>query len=1204
MYDKSIIDFMSNCPKSLLVESLEDTYQCTQYTVLIKQTSKKHRSQYHVEHFIADLLNILPELCSKNGTLHFTYTLHQHAYTTPHISTPLHPPLTTAYTTPSILQLPPLTLYTTLTPNLTLRIVCNTPQPPLTTPITVQLLLNTPCLTPATCHPFYNLHYTSHIAGINYLHHTFYAQILFHDIHTYPISQPVQNTFTKILTRVARSEFLDLARARAGSVVCAAVTSYTHSSQQNTHCITEISVTPFSPNVCTTAHRSLIAAHRKIILIICLVGALLVLYIPSYLKNSENFDILRSSNRPNGIGKLSVLSMFFMVLSDDNLSDTSSHSSLLLTPTKTKHNKIHQSPTTQDELLHQGTGTPSVIPLDPTETTDHPIFESLNNSRVSFPQTKESKSIRTPVNTRSRSSPPATPPRRKNKMNSLANHSVLSEPDKTNHKSLDNSHSAPHSVIHDLPSSCPLHKKKNTSAPPIYQLNKTEKIYLDRLQKCPVSLEDGYLNAQASSTLYTYLDSNIPFSQFSFLRGERIIKQHREHFWIGNAPLHTGGITLPPSDPRNYPSIREMFKDIEKYAFESLGKTFVPNGVLLTKLRDGNDSFEYHDDYESIFGPNPSSITILLKGTRLLIFRKKSGRQQTHFVTLKSGSILHMGGESSRHYEHNIPKYSSDISCSILMSFKEIESSHLHETPEDQRTSDNLITDIPPINVQENITSHNTPQNSTPGKSQTSDSDMTATSNITKPSVADLKNAKLANKMTKKKMADCLDITQSDAQLAIENLEKDILRLNNDNIALHSSMEIICSSKPTKPTCPLAATSLLHSARLEYLEDKVSHISNELQNLGETVESELSTMTLKLNKQSTIIQEQSLQLTNLLQINKNMQERIAGLEQQRKNNPNIPEQPAPQNPVNPSTSQTHAIEDLTTNTSIATKDITTEQPSLYSDVTSSITSMDGTHQPRELNHDVHQDRNIGETNNSHTSNQTFTTNHGPTPDRNTHRTTAPSQNNPHNSRPPPEHTHNRGRRKPRVLILSDSRINNFEPDKFSTSISVEKDYAGSYDNAERFLRNYTSKPGIDAYVLDLGINDLRNISAQSTMTFAKNLVDRLLIYTKGKVVISLVLPTTRNTGLNKKVIDFNYEMLEYIRYLRNTQGLHHRIFTVFNKAFLGNSDIVPEDLYSDDGLHLSDKGLRIHCSNIKHAVFKSLNINVNHQTRSQDAYHT
>ena len=189
------------------------------------------------------------------------------------------------------------------------------------------------------------------------------------------------------------------------------------------------------------------------------------------------------------------------------------------------------------------------------------------------------------------------------------------------------------------------------------------------------------------------------------------------------------------------------------------------------------------------------------------------------------------------------------------------------------------------------------------------------------------------------------------------------------------------------------------------------------------------------------------------------------------------------------------------------------------------------------------------------------------------------------------HTHktssNQNKRK--VVILRDSLLKDFSVTNFSSAFNTEVMAMGSYKDLNLDFRRILSKPNVDCYVLELGINDLRSNSVDSVFVAARETINRLLDYTNAKILVSLIIPTTNRHNLNRKVEDLYNKILKYLSYLRYNNGLNDRVFTNFNASFLKKPLKDIENCYVD-GLHLSTMGLKKLCNNIKRGLYKSFNM--------------
>lgn len=96
------------------------------------------------------------------------------------------------------------------------------------------------------------------------------------------------------------------------------------------------------------------------------------------------------------------------------------------------------------------------------------------------------------------------------------------------------------------------------------------------------------------------------------------------------------------------------------------------NSVLLNYYRTGNDSVGWHQDNEPELGKNPTIASISLGATRL--FQLKHLDIETHKlnITLPSGSLLLMTGETQHFWKHQIPKTNKEVSPRINLTFRYI----------------------------------------------------------------------------------------------------------------------------------------------------------------------------------------------------------------------------------------------------------------------------------------------------------------------------------------------------------------------------------------------------------------------------------------------------------------------------------------------------------------------------------------------------
>jgi alkylated DNA repair dioxygenase AlkB len=189
----------------------------------------------------------------------------------------------------------------------------------------------------------------------------------------------------------------------------------------------------------------------------------------------------------------------------------------------------------------------------------------------------------------------------------------------------------------------------------------------------------------------------------------------------------------------------------------------------------------------------------------------------------------------------------------------------------------------------------------------------------------------------------------------------------------------------------------------------------------------------------------------------------------------------------------------------------------------------------------------------------------------------------------------------KVLLLHDSQLNDFKEESFSNVFKVEKLKAGSYNdlvNKEHIMREVISKPEIDCYVMELGVNDYRYDSSEATMKKAvenaKTAIDKLLSSSSAKIAVSLPTPTPG--PLSERTEQFVSEVTKFVTAKRSLSDYHRRLYTITNTSSFEralsasrSSEDSPNPLKSDK-LHVSEYGMKKLCINIKLGLYRAFGL--------------
>jgi alkylated DNA repair dioxygenase AlkB len=137
--------------------------------------------------------------------------------------------------------------------------------------------------------------------------------------------------------------------------------------------------------------------------------------------------------------------------------------------------------------------------------------------------------------------------------------------------------------------------------------------------------------------------------------------------WYGDEDAHYrySGIDNKPLPWTSW--LRNLRLMLEK----DLGTSF--NSVLLNRYRTGKDSVAWHSDNEKELGANPVIASISLGASRKFSLKSKADRSITKSITLDSGSLLVMAGETQSNYLHCIPKTTKEVGERINLTFRNIQ---------------------------------------------------------------------------------------------------------------------------------------------------------------------------------------------------------------------------------------------------------------------------------------------------------------------------------------------------------------------------------------------------------------------------------------------------------------------------------------------------------------------------------------------------
>ena len=179
-------------------------------------------------------------------------------------------------------------------------------------------------------------------------------------------------------------------------------------------------------------------------------------------------------------------------------------------------------------------------------------------------------------------------------------------------------------------------------------------------------------------------------------------------------------------------------------------------------------------------------------------------------------------------------------------------------------------------------------------------------------------------------------------------------------------------------------------------------------------------------------------------------------------------------------------------------------------------------------------------------------------------------------------------RSKRVLFVCDYLLSArvFDQGKFGKTFQVKTLQIGSYAKLvrEENMRRLLAFGNIDAYVLALGTNDLRDHYDQHVERNVMTVVDFLATRTSAKIVVSMPPRTRDSCHMGDRIQTFRSRTIEYVDKCREDENFKGRVVLQDSSLFDRNNVLqAPFEVFSDN-IHLKSRGTRILLGQIKHSL--------------------
>jgi alkylated DNA repair dioxygenase AlkB len=194
----------------------------------------------------------------------------------------------------------------------------------------------------------------------------------------------------------------------------------------------------------------------------------------------------------------------------------------------------------------------------------------------------------------------------------------------------------------------------------------------DRLERIPMSdaevyyLHDLDLGCQHDSILHQLI-ADVPWRQENILVWRKVYPQPRLIAWYGDrgSDYTYSGLSLTPL------RWTDLLLDIRKRVEAVAAAAF--NSVLLNYYRDNRDSMGFHSDDEPELGARPVIGSLSLGQERTFVMKHKVSKLAKPVrLSLASGSLLLMKGDTQKYWKHGIAKEVHPLGPRVNLTFRQI----------------------------------------------------------------------------------------------------------------------------------------------------------------------------------------------------------------------------------------------------------------------------------------------------------------------------------------------------------------------------------------------------------------------------------------------------------------------------------------------------------------------------------------------------
>ena len=176
---------------------------------------------------------------------------------------------------------------------------------------------------------------------------------------------------------------------------------------------------------------------------------------------------------------------------------------------------------------------------------------------------------------------------------------------------------------------------------------------------------EGLYSVEEATELFTVLQQNLDWRHDDIRMFGKTMKVPRLQAWYSDNELtyRYSNMTLA-SKPwtATLATLKERISDYCQHDF---------NAVLANLYRDQHDSVSWHSDDEAELGNMPIIASLSLGAARDFQLKHIDNKEKLT-LSLSTGSLLIMRGNTQRYWQHCVPKRAKEIEARINLTFRKI----------------------------------------------------------------------------------------------------------------------------------------------------------------------------------------------------------------------------------------------------------------------------------------------------------------------------------------------------------------------------------------------------------------------------------------------------------------------------------------------------------------------------------------------------